>query len=216
MSPEVKNTTVEFSPGSEVALRIPANLFRGKRAETINIRRELLEGDWNICVDNPNWAIYLDNPIRIKTEVKDFSKSPDFLKKMVDLGARVLKTKRDNLLVVHSEESLEYSKEIQKPKEQKEVILGREVLIKTEFCPLKTNIPYTTYSVDTLVDGKEWKGKYYYQSGKMIKGPWEGTYFEGGMSGLTIETDAEKVIGHVIESVIDFAQNPHKPSIITG
>lgn len=206
MAPELKTATVGFSPESEVMLSIPASLFRGKRAETINTRFGLLEGDWSNAFDIPPG---------IKCEVKDFSKAPDFLKKMVELGARVLKTKSDDLLVVHSEQSLEYSKEIQEPREQELEILGRKVAIKTEFHPLKTNVPHTTYTVRTTELGGNRHGPSHLD-GRENWGPWAGTYFGGSMSGGTIETNQAKVVEMVIESVKDAAKNPHRPSVITG
>jgi hypothetical protein len=186
----------EISRGSEfldsmvVSIKVPGTPFK-RDGYVIDAQYRFLEGDMKPFFNNPVSA-------KVRREVKDLKGYPDYLKEMVDKGARLLITRDDNCLVVHSKDSLKYSNEIQKPKIHERMLLGRIIHIKTQFRPFRNNIPQTGYTVEG--NPEEWKGTY-----------WE----SASLGGVHAGTNRQEVLVGIINGVYDWATKPHRPSVIT-
>ncbi len=183
----------EHSKGSEfldslvVSIKVQGDLFKGD-GQVIRTPYRFLEGDMKPFFDNPASA-------KVRKEVKDLKKYPVFLKDMAEKGARLLITKDENWLVVHSKESLEYSNKIQEPKVHEVSLLGKNIRIETHFHPFLNNYSQTEYTVQG--DPKDWKGTY-----------WEHASLGGGMAG----TDPQEILVKIMANVIDWATKPPGPA----
>jgi hypothetical protein len=176
----------EFAHNMETSIKIPGIPFK-KKEEIVSVRFNLIEGDLETFYNNPSVG-------KVKSEIIEFDKSPEFLKQMAEKGARVFVTEKDHLLVMHSKDSLKLSEEIQKPVEQEIKVLGRGIKVRTEFRPFLGNVAQTQFSVE---------GK---------KENWINTYWNNAsMGGVIAEFDQNKVIQNIIESITDRALNPPKP-----
>lgn len=135
-----KEKRLEFPPDMRVSVLVPLMTNEGEAGELIETTISKLEGGWKESLfGEPSWKKGIDY------EIGDFSEHPEFLKTLAEKGARIFKTNGKRLLAIHSEESLQYSKEIQEPIEHEEEIEGRKVVIRTKFTPFRTGVPMTSF-----------------------------------------------------------------------